>query len=143
MIEGTPPREVVTINVLGAPQRSYADAGNDVALSAPVHVDLHPEATQLRGLRTRLTGHGHDSNTGNYPHCCEWKNNTHYPDGERHAWWTNGISGRPMNVRLNPVYPQGGTWLAPRRLVPWRPGEGPYGGYSPPHVAGSDSHPGL
>jgi hypothetical protein len=71
-------------------------------------------------MRSRLTGHGHASNNGQYPHCCEWKDNTHYlfANGQQvddwHIWQTNECA-------LNPVYPQGGTWLGSREG--WCPGD--------------------
>lgn len=120
MIEGTPPREVVNVQRPWGPMASYSYAAlsNNTALP-PVTVPLSPEATQWV-MRTRLTGHGHESNTGNYPHCCEWKDNTHslYVDGQQagswHIWQTNDCA-------LNPVYPQGGTWLGSREG--WCPGD--------------------
>ena len=120
LIEGIPPREVVNHQRPwgGLTSRSYADLDNDVALPA-VQVDLSPDAAQW-SLRTRLTGHGHNSNTGDYPHCCEWKNNSHYV-------YLNGTLADQWNIwqthdcALNPVYPQGGTWLNSREG--WCPGD--------------------
>ncbi|HEY0978698.1 MAG TPA: LamG-like jellyroll fold domain-containing protein [Flavobacteriales bacterium] len=120
MIEGTPPREVITLQRPWGPMRSYSygDLSTDAAL-APVTVDLDPAATQWN-LRTRLTGHGHNSNTGDYPHCCEWKDNTHYlhldgqPVADWHIW-------QETECALNPVYPQGGTWPGSREG--WCPGD--------------------
>ena len=120
MIEGTPPRTVVNHQRPwgGLTSRSYADLDNDVALPE-VQVQLDPAASQW-SLRTRLTGHGHNSNNGQYPHCCEWKDNTHYLDlnGAQldawHIWQENDCA-------LNPVYPQGGTWPGSREG--WCPGD--------------------
>ncbi len=120
LIEGVAPRRVVGHQRPwgGLMSRSYADLDNDVALP-PVTVDLSPEASQW-ALRTRLTGHGHNSNTGDYPHCCEWKDNTHYLylNGNQvdawHIWQENDCAE-------NPVYPQGGTWLNSREG--WCPGD--------------------
>ena len=120
LIEGIPPREVVNHQRPwgGLTSRSYADLDNDVALPS-VEVALHPDAAQW-SLRTRLTGHGHNSNTGDYPHCCEWKNNSHYV-------YLNGTLADQWNIwqthdcALNPVYPQGGTWLNSREG--WCPGD--------------------
>ncbi|MBL0127383.1 MAG: T9SS type A sorting domain-containing protein [Flavobacteriales bacterium] len=120
MIEGVPPRPLVGHQRPwgGLTSRSYADLSGDIALP-PVNVQLSPEATQW-SLRTRLTGHGHNSNTGAYPHCCEWKDNTHSVrlNGTQidawHIWQTNDCA-------LNPVYPQGGTWLGSREG--WCPGD--------------------
>jgi len=120
LIEGTPPRTVVNHQRPwgGLTSHSYANLDNDVALPS-ISVDLDPAASQW-SLRTRLTGHGHNSNTGNYPHCCEWKDNTHYlnVNGAQvdawHIWQTNDCA-------LNPVYPQGGTWPGSREG--WCPGD--------------------
>ncbi|MBL7980333.1 MAG: T9SS type A sorting domain-containing protein [Flavobacteriales bacterium] len=120
LIEGVAPRRVVGHQRPwgGLMSRSYADLDNDVALP-PVTVDLSTEASQW-ALRTRLTGHGHNSNTGAYPHCCEWKDNTHYLylNGNQvdawHIWQENDCAE-------NPVYPQGGTWLNSREG--WCPGD--------------------
>ena len=120
LIEGVPPRRVVGHQRPwgGLMSRSYADLDNDVALP-PVTVDLSPDAAQW-ALRTRFTGHGHNSNTGAYPHCCEWKNNTHYlflngaEVDQWHIWQENDCAE-------NPVYPQGGTWLNSREG--WCPGD--------------------
>jgi hypothetical protein len=80
---------------------------------------LDPDAEHFK-IKTRFTGHGHNSNTGNFPHCCEWKDNTHYfhVDGnqtdEWHIWQTHECA-------QNPVYPQGGTWPGSREG--WCPGD--------------------
>jgi hypothetical protein len=120
LIEGTVPRPVVNLQRPWGPMasRSYGSLSNDTQL-APVTVDLDPAATQW-SLRSRLTGHGHNSNDGSYPHCCEWKDNTHYlhANGTQiddwHIWQENDCA-------LNPVYPQGGTWLGSREG--WCPGD--------------------
>lgn len=120
LIEGVPPRTVVDHKRPwgGLVSHSYANLDNDVALPA-VTVDLDPAASQW-SLRTRLTGHGHNSNNGEYPHCCEWKDNTHYlnVNGTQvdawHIWQTNDCA-------LNAVYPQGGTWPGSREG--WCPGD--------------------
>jgi len=120
MIEGTPPADVVKIDQLwntGVASYSYANLDNDVSLSANT-VTLDPTTSEIK-LKTRLTGHGHNSNTGNYPHCCEWKNNTHYLTANGNAvanWhiWRDDCAE-------NPVFPQGGTW--PGQREGWCPGD--------------------
>ncbi len=120
LIEGQPPREVVALQRPWGPQRSYSYASlSDDTELAPVTVDLDPAASQW-AVRTRFTGHGHASNNGLYPHCCEWKDNTHslFVDGtladEWHIWQTDDCA-------LNPVFPQGGTWPGSREG--WCPGD--------------------
>ena len=120
LIEGTPPREVVRMQRPWGAQASHSYAAlSDDSRLPPVNVDLHPLAQQW-AMRTRLTGHGHASNDGTYPHCCEWKDNTHYlyANGTEvdqwHIWQTHDCA-------QNPVYPQGGTWLGSREG--WCPGD--------------------
>ncbi|MEO8068543.1 MAG: LamG-like jellyroll fold domain-containing protein [Flavobacteriales bacterium] len=120
LIEGTPTRPVVNQQRPwgGLNSYSYANLDNDVSLPSVV-VNTDPAASQW-SLRTRFTGHGHNSNDGTYPHCCEWKDNTHfaYANGSQidawHIWLENDCA-------LNPVYPQGGTWLGSREG--WCPGD--------------------
>lgn len=120
MIEGTPPRDVKEINRVWGERASYRYSAldNDEALSAET-IALHPDASTYK-VRTRLTGHGHNSNTGNYPHCCEWKDNEHYlyVDGSQVTAWHIWQATECAN---NPVYPQGGTWPGAREG--WCPGD--------------------
>ncbi|MBN3036557.1 MAG: T9SS type A sorting domain-containing protein, partial [Bacteroidales bacterium] len=120
MIKGTPPRDVLQIDRLWNPVRSYyyKDLDDDLALPE-ITVPLLPEASQFR-VKTRLTGHGHNSNTGEYPHCCEWKDNTHYlhVNGQETAAWH---IFQYHDCALNPVFPQGGTWPGAREG--WCPGD--------------------
>ncbi len=120
MIKGTAPRDVVKIDRIWGQNRSYSYANLDNDASLPnTTINLDPSASTFK-VKTRITGHGHQSNTGNYPHCCEWKDNTHYfhVNGTQvdnwHVWQTHDCA-------LNPVYPQGGTWLGSREG--WCPGD--------------------
>lgn len=119
-IEGSPPREVKQIDRVWGKFRSYyyKDLDDDTALSENT-LSLLPDAGQFR-VKTRLTGHGHNSNTGNYPHCCEWKDNEHYllVNGQEIAAWH---IFQYHQCALNPVYPQGGTWPGAREG--WCPGD--------------------
>jgi hypothetical protein len=120
MIKGTPPRDVLQIDRIwgGLASYYYKDLDDDIALQTK-SVDLLPEASEFR-VKTRLTGHGHNSNTGEYPHCCEWKDNEHYlmVNGEQVAAWH---IFQYHDCGLNPVYPQGGTWPGAREG--WCPGD--------------------
>ncbi len=117
---GTPARKVERIDRLwgGLKSHSYKNLDDDVALP-PTTIDLDPAATSFK-VKTRITGHGHNSNDGNYPHCCEWKNNTHtlHVNNQKvadwHVWQTHDCA-------LNPVFPQGGTWPGAREG--WCPGD--------------------
>ena len=119
-IKGTPPRDVLAVDRIWGPRASYRyrDLSNDTRLQK-ITVPLLPEAKQFK-VRTTITGHGHNSNDGNFPHCCEWKDNTHYltvnddQTFDWHIWQTNDCA-------LNPVYPQGGTWPGAREG--WCPGD--------------------
>lgn len=121
-IKGTPPRDVLKIDPIWGGRESckYKDIDNDVKCP-PINKELLPDAKQFKA-KLRLTGHGHNtSNSGGaYPHCCEWKDNTHYffanndQIGEWHIW-------RPERCAQNPIYPQGGTWLGAREG--WCPGD--------------------
>jgi hypothetical protein len=121
-IHGTPMAEVKELTrPWGASgSRSYGDLDNDNALAA-VDVAVHPDAEHFK-VKTRLTGHGHNTSNagGAYPHCCEWKDNTHYlrVNGTQHAAWH---IWQTHECALNPVYPQGGTWPGAREG--WCPGD--------------------
>jgi hypothetical protein len=119
-IKGTPPREVKKIDRIWGGLRSfyYKDLDDDLQMS-PVTLPLLPDAEQFR-VKTRLTGHGHNSNTGEYPHCCEWKDNEHFllVNGQQAASWH---IFQYHDCALNPVYPQGGTWPGAREG--WCPGD--------------------
>lgn len=119
-IEGTPMAEVkeLTRPWGQSGSKSYGALDNNDAL-APVDIDVHPDAEHFK-VKTRLTGHGHQSNNGQYPHCCEWKDNTHYlnVNGAQVADWK---IWQTHDCAQNPVYPQGGTWPGAREG--WCPGD--------------------
>jgi len=123
-VHGTPARPVQKVSHVWNQSSSiwtgysYRDLDDDVYLSN-TELNLEPE-TKFAKLKTTITGHGHNSTTGVYPHCCEWKNNTHYlfANGDQiadwHVWQTTECA-------LNPVFPQGGTWPGAREG--WCPGD--------------------
>jgi len=120
-VKGIAPAKVVKINQIwdkGATSYSYADLSNDIRLkSKSVKIDSN---TAVLKFRSRITGHGHNSNDSKYPHCCEWKDNTHtlYSSNKLvrdwHVWQT-------LDCADNPVFPQGGTW--PYAREGWCPGD--------------------
>jgi hypothetical protein len=120
MIKGTPPRDVLQIDKVwdGLVSYYYKDLDDDIVLQEKT-VDLLPEASQFR-VKTRLTGHGEQSSNGEYPHCCEWKDNEHYlmVNGEQVDAWH---IFQYHDCGLNPVFPQGGTWPGAREG--WCPGD--------------------
>ena len=125
-IHGTPARPVHKVSNVwdvnsGGPVwtgYNYRDLDDDLYLFN-TEVSLEPE-TRFAKLKTIITGHGHNSTNGSYPHCCEWKDNTHYlfANGNQiadwHIWQTTECA-------LNPVFPQGGTWPGAREG--WCPGD--------------------
>ena len=121
-IKGTPPRDVLDIQTLwsenDAVNFKYRDLSNDTKMSE-TEVDLLPAAKQFK-VRMRMTGHGHYSNDGSYPHCCEWKDNTHflYVNGKEEYNWH---IFKYNECAENPVFPQGGTWPGAREG--WCPGD--------------------
>ncbi|MCD4730555.1 MAG: T9SS type A sorting domain-containing protein, partial [Bacteroidales bacterium] len=119
-IEGTPPRDVLQVDRIWDRYRSYSYKNLDDDISLPaITIPLLPEADEFK-VKTRLTGHGHNSNTGEYPHCCEWKDNEHYlmVNGDTITDWH---IFQYHDCGLNPVYPQGGTWPGAREG--WCPGD--------------------
>ena len=117
-IEGTPTRDVVKLeDIWENKSYLYKDLDNDDALSAKT-IDLEP-GTKTYKVITRLTGHGHNSNNGEFPHCCEWKDNTHslLVNGKKVADWKIWRD----DCDQNPVFPQGGTWNGEREG--WCPGD--------------------
>ena len=120
MIEGTPPRNFVELTRPWGQRggKKYSSLDGDISLQNKT-IHLNPQASTFK-MKTRLTGHGHNSNDGSYPHCCEWKDNTHYllVNGDTldnwHIWET-------FDCAQNPVFPQGGTWPGAREG--WCPGD--------------------
>jgi len=119
--KGTPPAPIVKINELwsrGAKSYSYGDLSSDKQMSAAsIKVE---NGSQILKFRSRITGHGHNSSDGKYPHCCEWKNNTHslYSGSKLIKDWN---IWQTLDCADNPVFPQGGTW--PYAREGWCPGD--------------------
>ncbi|MDB4655873.1 peptide-N-glycosidase F-related protein [Flavobacteriales bacterium] len=122
MIQGTPMANMVEMSRPWGQSgsKSYGNLDNDISME-PTDVEVSPSAEHFK-MKTRLTGHGHNTSNANgaYPHCCEWKDNTHYlrVNGNEaanwHIWQTHECA-------QNPVYPQGGTWPGAREG--WCPGD--------------------
>ena len=111
MIEGTPPRDVQDIRNIYTGTHGYADSTQHNL--PPVKVKISSETKNAR-LKMRITGHGFGG-TDNCSEFCprmnELKiNGSHAYD---HLVWRNDCG-------LNPLYPQGGTWLYDR--AEWCPG---------------------
>ncbi|MBN2681338.1 MAG: T9SS type A sorting domain-containing protein [Bacteroidales bacterium] len=121
-IEGTPPRNLLDMKRIWGPMASYyfkdIDQPDDLYLNT-IKYPVHEDAESFK-IKTRITGHGHNSNTGSYPHCCEWLDNSHYlyvNDNFVSSWKIFQYN----ECALNPVYPQGGTWPGAREG--WCPGD--------------------
>jgi len=117
--EGIPPRNLIKMTEIWGPYRpiSYRKLSGDEELSEK-EFNITKSTEQVK-LKSRLTGHGHHSNTGEPPHCCEWKDNEHFifvNKQQAASWhiWRDDCS-------VNPVYPQGGTW--PGLREGWCPGD--------------------
>lgn len=114
MIEGTPPRDVVDIQNLW---NGGFDYGNP---TDPIDNHLLPlnKTIPVNGVTTRwksrITGHGMDTPEN----CAEFCAKTHYFE-------VNGVQQFSKlvwrdNCDVNPLYPQGGTWVYDR--ANWCPG---------------------
>lgn len=120
MIEGTPQHNLLEFDKIWGDMACYTyyNLDSDIDLSEIKHA-VNPEADYFK-IKSRLTGHGHNSSSDTQPHCCEWKNNTHYLkiNGEDaidwHIW-------KYTECGTNPTGPQGGTW--PYAREGWCPGD--------------------
>ena len=114
MIEGTPPRDVLSIQNLWNGGFNYGQASDPIENHLqPITVHL-PETAVNSRWKSRITGHGMDTPQN----CAEFCAKTHYfkvNNVQQYAKlvWRN-------NCDLNPVYPQGGTWIYDR--ANWCPG---------------------
>ena len=111
-IEGTPPRDVISVqNIWPQGLYKYVYLADDSLLKAKkIVLDPHAEGYMLRA---RISGHGHNGPRN----CCEWDSKTHtyyINDWDHFRWnvWTD--------CGFNAIYPQGGTW--PFDRAGWCPG---------------------
>mgnify|MGYP001582905631 CR=1 FL=1 len=114
-IRGTPPREVKKIHyIANRESRQYKSIADDTYFKNDTFNFL-PESKTFK-LITRITGHGHNGESGNGKiHCCEWADKQHnlvFNDessfSEEWDIWQND------KCALNPVEDQGGNWAPPR-----------------------------
>ncbi|MGZ5242939.1 MAG: peptide-N-glycosidase F-related protein [Bacteroidia bacterium] len=115
MIKGTPPRDVLAISNLSNGNYNYGLIDNPIntqLTGADVEI---PENVKGARIKSRITGHGFGDGTEN---CAEFCAKKHFfkVDGtqrfEKLVWRDN--------CGLNPLYPQGGTWVYNR--ANWCPG---------------------
>lgn len=109
-IKGTPPRKVLGIQNLWQGDFGWGpNIENDLAAKK---VLIPSEAKNTR-VKLRITGHGEDNNN-----CAEFCTNTAYFKVNGQQQYQQQI-WRPT-CPLNPLYPQGGTWIFER--ANWCPG---------------------
>lgn len=114
MIKGTPPRDVLGIQNLWTGGFNYGDPTNPIdTYLTPITVDVPAGAVNSR-WKSRVTGHGMDTPEN----CAEFCPKTHY-------YKVNGTQQFSQlvwrdNCDINPLYPQGGTWVYDRSN--WCPG---------------------
>jgi hypothetical protein len=110
LIEGTPPRDVIGVTNIYTGTHGYADTSQHNL--PPVKVKIPADASTAR-LKMRITGHGFGGNQD----CSEFcpRTNKLFINGTQaffHKVW--------RKCGINPLYPQGGTWLYDR--ADWCPG---------------------
>lgn len=111
MIEGTPPRKVLGIKNIYTGQHGYDKPESH---NLPSVNEFIGQDEKNARLKMRITGHGFGGNLN----CLEFcpRTNKLYLNGNlayTHYVWRNDCG-------LNPVYPQGGTWVYDR--AEWCPG---------------------
>jgi len=114
MIEGTPPRDVIGIQNLWNGGFNYGNASDPIESHLTPKMAYIPSNVSSARWKSRITGHGMDTPQN----CAEFCAKTHYfkmDDSLRFSKlvWRD-------NCDLNPLYPQGGTWVYDR--ANWCPG---------------------
>ncbi len=114
MIAGVPPRDPIAVENLWVGAPAYGTSTPIENFLAPREVKIRPDAANVR-LKMRSTGHGF----GGTENCAEFcpKEHSILVDGTerfKRILWKDDCG-------LNPVYPQGGTWVYNR--ANWCPGD--------------------
>lgn len=113
-IEGTPPRDVISIQNLWNGGFNYGSASDPIESHlTEMDVDIPSDAVQAR-WKSRVTGHGMDSPEN----CAEFCAKYHYFKVNGNTEFSKLVWRD--NCDLNPLYPQGGTWIYDR--ANWCPG---------------------
>lgn len=114
MIVGTPPRDVIDIENIYSGNFDYGHVNDPIENHlTPQEIPILPNAVNTR-WKSRVTGHGMDT-PGNCAEFCP-KTHTYLVDNTQQfsqLVWRD-------NCDLNPLYPQGGTWVYDR--ANWCPG---------------------
>lgn len=114
VIKGTPPRDIISIQNIYTGGYDYGNANDPIDNHLlPVTVNIPANAVTAR-WKSRITGHGMDTPEN----CAEFCPKTHY-------FKVNGTQQFSKlvwrdNCDVNPLYPQGGTWVYDRSN--WCPG---------------------
>lgn len=112
-IEGTPPRKPLSVtNVWTGYKPFNTDEAFDES-TPPVEITIPADAVNAR-VKIRVTGHGFGGNLN----CAEFCAMDHYLKVNGATVWTKNVWRD--NCDLNPLYPQGGTWVYDR--ANWCPG---------------------
>ena len=113
LIKGIPPRDPIAVKNLWNGGFNYGGANDSITHLATLNVPIGNNALNSR-WKSRITGHGMDTPQN----CSEFCAKTHY-------FTVNGVQQYSKavwrdNCDVNPVYPQGGTWVYSR--ANWCPG---------------------
>lgn len=114
IIKGTPSRDIISIQNIYSGGYNYGNANDPIDnYLLPVTVNIPPNAVTAR-WKSRITGHGMDTPEN----CAEFCPKNHY-------FKVNGTQQFSKlvwrdNCDVNPLYPQGGTWVYDRSN--WCPG---------------------
>jgi hypothetical protein len=112
-IEGTPPRDPISVTNLWTGFKGFnTDEAFDENTPA-ITMQLPAEAKNFR-VKSRVSGHGF----GGTANCAEFCKKDHYFKIDGTTVWTEEVWRDDCDV--NPVYPQGGTWVYDR--ANWCPG---------------------
>lgn len=113
-IEGTPPREVKSIQNIMQKGASYSDAATFNNINTPAKNLSIPTDGVTNKLRCTVTGHGFDNSV----YCAEFCPRTYFLKINGNTAATKTIW--KDDCGMNPIYPQGGTWIYDR--ADWCPG---------------------
>lgn len=114
MIKGIPPRDVVDIKNLYTGSFNYGLAHDPIENHLPEVKAIIPATAVNARWKSRITGHGMDSPEN----CSEFCAKYHYFKVNNILQFTKLVWRD--NCDLNPLYPQGGTWVYDR--ANWCPG---------------------
>ncbi|HTF05022.1 MAG TPA: peptide-N-glycosidase F-related protein [Bacteroidia bacterium] len=114
MIVGIPPRDVISIENVYTGNFDYGHSNNPIESHlVPVTVNVPANAAGVR-WKSRVTGHGMDTPQN----CAEFCPKNHFYIVDSVTQFTKLVWRD--NCDLNPLYPQGGTWVYDR--ANWCPG---------------------